>query len=220
MPRLILGSGSVHRRRLLSRLRLEFDVISPDADESARPGEHPREIAIRLAAAKVDRICRAVDVADAVVIGADQTAALDGRRLRKPGDRDTAIRQLLECRGRTVFFHTACEVLDGPTGQRFRGIDSTQVRFLQLEPARIERYVDIERPYDCTGGFQAEGLGIALFESIDSTDPTALPGLPLVWLCAVLRQVGLDPLAPVEPAPPAQASPGSPRAPGAAARGS
>jgi len=201
VPRLILGSSSVHRRRLLGRLHVEFDIVSPEADESTRPGEHPRELAVRLANDKVNRVCQAADVADAVVIGADQTAALNGRLLRKPGDRNTAIRQLLDCRGRTVCFHTACEVLDGTTGRRFQGIDTTRVRFLDLQRPRIERYVDIERPYDCTGGFQAEGLGITLFESIESTDPTALLGLPLVWLCGVLRELGLDPLAPTPPTP-------------------
>ena len=196
MPRLILGSSSVHRRHLLSRLHVAFETLSPDVDESARSGESPRELAIRLATDKVDRICQSADVGDAVVIGADQTAALNGQLLRKPGDRSTAVRQLLDCRGQTVFFHTACEILDGPTGRRFQGIDKTLVHFLELERPLIERYVDLEHPYDCTGGFQAEGLGITLFESIESTDPTALLGLPLVWLCGVLREVGLDPLAP------------------------
>ena len=102
----------------------------------------------------------------------------------------------MDCAGKTVSFHTACVVLDGPTGRRFEGIDRTRVRFLDLERPRVERYVDIERPYSCTGGFQAEGLGITLFESIESTDPTALLGLPLVWLCGVLRKIGLDPLGP------------------------
>ena len=196
MPRLILGSSSVHRRQLLGRLHVGFETLSPDVDESARPGESPLELAIRLASDKVDRICRSADVGNAIVIGSDQTAALNGKLLRKPGDRNTAIRQLLACQGQTVSFHTACEIFDGPTGRRFQGIDNTQVNFLDLERPRIERYVDLERPYDCTGGFQAEGLGITLFESIESTDPTALLGLPLVWLCGVLREVGLDPLAP------------------------
>ena len=195
MARLILGSSSAHRRHLLSRLRIDFETRSPDVDESARPGEPAHELAIRLADAKLDRIFQSPDASDAVIIGADQTASLNGRLLRKPGDRDTAIRQLLECRGETVSFHTACVVLDGPTGRRFRGVDRTRVRFLNLERQRIERYVELERPYDCTGGFQAEGLGIALFESIESTDPTALLGLPLVWLCGVLRELGHDPLA-------------------------
>ena len=196
MPRLILGSSSVHRRHLLGRLHVEFETLSPDVDESARPGESPRELAIRLASDKVDRICRSTDVGNAVVIGADQTAALNGMRLRKPGDRDTAIRQLMDCQGQTVSFHTACEIVDGPTGRRFQGIDTTLVHFLDLDRPRIERYVDLEHPYDCTGGFQAEGLGITLFESIESTDPTALLGLPLVWVCGVLREIGLDPLEP------------------------
>ena len=205
MARLILGSSSVHRRHLLSRLRLGFETRSPDVDESAQPGEPPRQLAMRLADAKLDRICQSADVADAIIIGADQTASLNGRLLRKPGDRDTAVRQLLDCREETVTFYTACAVLNGPTGRRFRGIDRTRVRFLNLQRQRIERYVELERPYDCTGGFQAEGLGIALFESIESTDPTALLGLPLVWLCGVLRELGHDPLAPRRTAP---ASPG------------
>ncbi len=212
MPRLILGSSSVHRRHLLRRLHVDFETLSPNVDESVRPGEHARDLAVRLAAAKLERIRRIADVDDAVVISADQTADTDGRLLRKPGDRRTAIRQLMDCQGRTAAFHTACVVLDGPTGRRFEATDRTCVNFLCLERPRIERYVDIERPFDCTGGFQAEGLGITLFESIESTDPTALLGLPLVWLCGVLREVGLDPLG---PEPPGGASPVSPSVPGA-----
>ena len=201
MPRLILGSGSTHRRRLIDRLRLEVLTRAPGVDETAKPGESAHALAVRLAEAKAERIARSTDAADAVVIGADQAAALDGRLLGKPGDRTTAVRQLLACRGATVSFHTACMVLDGRTGRRFQGIDHTRVRFLHLDRRKIERYVELERPYDCAGGFRAEGLGITLFESIESKDPTALLGLPLIWLCTVLRELGLDPLEPPRTTP-------------------
>ena len=201
MPRLILGSSSVHRRRLLARLRLDVETCVPDVDESAEAGETARELALRLADAKAERVTRAVGDTDTVIIGADQAAALNGRLLRKPGDRSTAIGQLLECRGATVSFHTACVVRDERTHRYFQGVDHTRVRFLDLDRGQIERYVELERPFDCAGGFKAEGLGIALFESIESTDPTALLGLPLIWLCAVLREIGLDPLDPAGTSP-------------------
>ena len=214
MRRLILGSASVHRRRLLGRLGLEPEVWPPDVDESARPGENARDMAMRLAMAKATAVARFHDADDAVIIGSDQTAVLGGRLLRKPGDRQNAIRQLLDCRGETVSFHTACVVVDASTGRHFEGIDDTRVHFRCVEQARIERYVDLEKPYDCAGAFKVEGLGIALFRSIDSTDPTALQGLPLIWLCEVLSDLGLDPLDPAQRAP---THPGQATVPGAAA---
>ena len=200
MPRLILGSGSVHRRRLLARLRLDVETREPGVDESAKAGETARELALRLAEAKAERVARNLGDPGAVIIGADQTAAREGRLLRKPGDRNTAVEQLLDCRGAVVSFHTACVIRDERNGRRFTGLDQTRVHFAALDRGRIERYVDLERPFDCTGGFKAEGLGITLFESIESTDPTALLGLPLIWLCGVLREIGLDPLDPFGPA--------------------
>ncbi len=210
MPRLILGSSSVHRRRLLARLQLEFETRTPDVDESAEAGETARELALRLANTKAERVAQTLGDSDAVIIGSDQAAALNGRLLRKPGDRSTAIGQLLECQRATVSFHTACVVRDERTRRRFHGVDHTRVRFLDLDRRQIERYVELERPFDCAGGFKAEGLGISLFESIESTDPSALLGLPLIWLCTVLREIGLNPLGPVDPLDPAGTSPAYP----------
>ena len=201
MPRLILGSSSVHRRALLARLGLEVETCVPDVNESTAADESARELAIRLANAKADRVARIVDDPNAAIIGADQAAALDGQLLRKPGDRSTAIAQLLKCRGATVSFHTACVIRDERSRRRFQGVDHTRVNFLDLDRGQVERYVDLERPFDCAGGFKAEGLGITLFESIESTDPTALLGLPLIWLCTVLREIGVDPLDPAATIP-------------------
>jgi septum formation protein len=192
MPPLILASRSPYRRALLERLRLDFAVCAPDVDEQARPGESAGSLAGRLATAKAE----AAATAGAVVVGADQVAALDQRLLGKPGDHATALRQLLACRGRRVVFHTAATVIDARSGRSWQRIDETRVLFASLDPERIDRYLRLERPYDCAGAFKAEGLGIALLERIDSGDPTALIGLPLIWLAATLRMLGLDPLRP------------------------
>ena len=133
---------------------------------------------------------------DSIIIGADQAAALDGELLRKPGDRTTALRQLMACQGRVVSFHTACTVIDQKSGRRLHGVDYTRVSFLTLDERRLERYIELEQPLDCAGGFKAEGLGIVLFDSIESTDPTALLGLPLIWLSRALRDLAVDALDP------------------------
>lgn len=196
MPRLILASTSRYRRELLGRLGVPFETASPEVDEQPRPDERPRALAERLAAAKAE----SVTDGDAVVIGADQVAAQGQRPLGKPGDHVTALRQLLGFQGRQVVFYTAVSVVDGRSGTRYRTVDLTRVRFLELSAAQLDRYLAIEQPYDCAGGFKAEGLGIALFESIESSDPTALLGLPLIWLSRVLRDLDLDPLeAPLRP---------------------
>ena len=196
MPRLILGSTSRYRQQLLARLGLEVETRDPGVDEAAGRSEEAPKLAARLAHAKASNVAAATDLAEAIIIGADQVAALDGQLLRKPGNRETAIRQLMTCQGKIVSFHTACAVIDQRSGQRWEGIDHTRVSFLTLDKPRLERYIELEQAYDCAGGFKAEGLGIALFESIESTDPTALLGLPLIWLCGVLRNLGLNPLDP------------------------
>jgi septum formation protein len=187
---LILASTSRYRRELLARLRLPFTVTAPAADESAQPGEEPAELAQRLAAAKA----RSIGGGDAVVIGSDQVAALDGRRLRKPGTHAVALRQLLDARGRVVVFHTAVLVVDQATGRSWSHVDQTQVHFATLDEAALDRYLRLEEPYDCAGSFKSEGLGVALFERVVAEDPTALIGLPLIWLARTLAAAGLDPL--------------------------
>jgi septum formation protein len=190
MRRLILASTSRYRRELLSRLGLPFEVQAPDAAEDAIEGELPPAMAARLALAKA----RSIRAADAVVIGSDQVASLEGRLLRKPGEHAAALRQLLSCQGKTVVFHTAAVVLDTANGATAAHTDRTEVRFATLDEAALDRYVRLEQPYDCAGSFKAEGLGVTLFTSIDSSDPTALIGLPLIWVAAALRAVGVDPL--------------------------
>jgi septum formation protein len=190
--RLILASTSRYRRDLLARLGLKFDVEAPDAEELALDGEGPATMAARLALAKAGSI----RAPDAVVIGSDQVASLDGRLLRKPGGRAAALRQLQACQGKTVVFDTAVAVLDHTTGVTVEHVDRTEVHFAALDTAALDRYVRREQPYDCAGSFKAEGLGVALFERIDSSDPTALIGLPLIWLAGALRRLDLDPLGP------------------------
>ena len=186
-PRLILASTSRYRRELLQRLRLPFDVAAPGTDEAALPGEPPQALARRLAAAKATAI--ASHMPGAWVIGSDQVAELDGIALGKPGTRDAAVSQLASMSGREVVFRTAVSVVHGD-GRAFHAEDATIVRFRGLDDAEIGRYVDAEQPFDCAGSFKSEGLGIALFEAIETQDPTALIGLPLIATARLLRQAG------------------------------
>jgi septum formation protein len=194
---LLLASTSRYRRELLGRLGLAFEVRAPTTDERALAAEPPELMAGRLAAAKAESVA----APDAIVIGSDQTASLDGRLLRKPGRHEIALAQLEACQGKTVTFHTGVHVLDTASGRSWSHVDRTEVRFARRERAELARYLEIEQPYDCVGSFKAEGLGVALFESIDSRDPTALIGLPLIWLAAALKSAGLDPLASADPQP-------------------
>lgn len=191
MPTIILASTSRYRRELLDRLQLPFEVRAPNAPEVARDGEAPDAMARRLALAKAHSIA----AANTIVIGSDQVASLEGRLLRKPGTADAAIAQLRACQGRTVVFDTAVAVV-GEHGAVLEHVDRTEVRFRRLEPAALAEYVRIEQPLDCAGSFKAERLGVALFEEIVSRDPTALIGLPLIWLADALRAMGADPLRP------------------------
>jgi septum formation protein len=186
-PRLILASTSPYRRDLLARLRLPFDVARPEVDETPRAGEPPRSVAQRLAAAKASAIARGTP--NAWIIGSDQVAALGDAVLGKPGTRETAQAQLAAMSGRSVDFMTAVCVAH-PDGRHFEALDTTTVRFRVLTPDAIARYIDAEAPYDCAGSFKSEGLGIVLFESIESTDPTGLIGLPLIATANLLRQAG------------------------------
>ena len=206
MSRLILASTSRYRRQLLARLGLGLETHDPQVEETVLAGEKASDMASRLANAKADSAAQSLGSDEVIVIGADQVASLNGQLLRKPGNRETALEQLVACQGATVLFHTATTVIHCPSGRRWEDIDHTEVHFSQLDEARLKRYIELEEPYDCAGGFKAEGLGIVLFEAIESDDPTALLGLPLIWITKVLREIGLDPLdgplsaAPVHPA--------------------
>jgi septum formation protein len=192
-PTLILGSSSRYRKELLSRLHLPFEVMSPDVDESARAGEAPELTALRLAAEKAAAI--AARMPGALVIGSDQVATLDGEQIGKPGTHDNALRQLQKMRGRRVVFHTALCLWDGRKSAQDGAAQlenvQTFVTFRNLPDAELDAYLRIEQPYDCAGSAKNEGLGIALIEKIESTDPTALTGLPLIALTGMLRRAGV-----------------------------
>ena len=192
MPPIILASTSRYRRELLARLKLPFAARSPDVNEDAIAGEAPAAMAARLALAKAASIA----AANAIVIGSDQVASLDGQVLRKPGSAEVAVAQLRLTQGRTVVFNTAVAVIATGSGTTLRHVDRTEVLFRRLDDAALERYVQLENPLDCAGSFKSEGLGVALFERISSEDPTALVGLPLIFVAEALRKLGADPLSP------------------------
>lgn len=188
--RLVLGSTSRYRSELLSRLHLPFDVMAPNVDETPGATEAPSALALRLALAKA----RAVSAAhpEAIVIGSDQVADLQGKPLGKPGTHDRAVEQLQQMRGQSVVFQTAVAVVCAATGFEQVELATVDVLFRELSDAEIERYLRIEQPYDCAGSAKSEGLGISLLDSIRSDDPTALIGLPLIRTCRMLRAAGLE----------------------------
>ena len=192
-PTLILASTSRYRRELLQRLRLPFEVLSPGVDETPLPGEAPAALALRLALAKARAV--AALRPNAVVIGSDQVADLDGLAIGKPGTHERATEQLRLLSGRQAVFQTAVAVVRVDSAFEQVVLAPVSVRFRALSDAEIEHYLRLEEPYDCAGSAKCETLGIALLESIDSDDPTALVGLPLIRTCALLRAAGLDPLA-------------------------
>ena len=187
-PPLLLASSSPYRRELLSRLGLAFSHHSPDIDETPEPKEPIPGLCRRLAGAKAAALASRFPAH--TLIGCDQSAAVDGRQLHKPGTRARAVEQLKLLSGRTVGFYTAVAVLDSATGEASSALDVTEVRMRPLSESEIGRYLDLEQPFDCAGSFKAEGLGIALFEKIASEDPTALIGLPLIALSGLLRERG------------------------------
>ncbi|MEO8806295.1 MAG: Maf family nucleotide pyrophosphatase [Burkholderiaceae bacterium] len=191
-PLLILGSTSVYRRELLARLRLPFEIHAPDVDETPLPGEAPAALAQRLALAKAQAVSRLHP--NAVVIGSDQVADLDGQPIGKPGTHERAVKQLRSMSGRNVVFQTAVAVVCARSGYLGAALAPVTVRFRELSAEEIELYLRTEQPYDCAGSAKAETLGIALLDSIESDDPTALVGLPLIRTCALLRAAGIDPL--------------------------
>jgi septum formation protein len=196
---LVLGSTSPYRRELLQRLQIPFEVAAPDVDETPHAGETPSVLAQRLALAKAMAVARLFP--QAVVIGSDQVADLKGRPLGKPGTHDKAVAQLRQMRGQTVVFQTAVSVVCLESGFEQNSLAAVKVTFLDLSDDEIENYLRAEQPYDCAGSAKSEGLGIALLASIDSDDPTALVGLPLIRTCQMLRAAGIPLLSPTTTTP-------------------
>lgn len=188
--KLILASTSRYRRELLERLRVPFDCEPPGVDEQALPGERPRALSHRLATEKAQAVAQRHP--DALVIGSDQAASLDGASIiGKPGSHERAVEQLRAASGQTLMFHTSMAVLQQSSGFADSITIDTRVRFRRLSDLDIETYLRAEQPYDCAGAAKCEGLGISLLEAIEGGDPTALIGLPLIALCTMLRAAGL-----------------------------
>ena len=186
---LILGSTSRYRKELLSRLKIPFESVAPNVDETPHNQESPKDLALRLALAKARAV--ALKNPEAVVIGSDQVADLEGMPLGKPGNHTHAILQLQRMRGKTVIFQTALSVVCIASGYERTDLAAVKVKFRDLSDAEIESYLRAEEPYDCAGSAKSEGLGIALLESIENDDPTALIGLPLIRTCQMLREAGV-----------------------------
>ncbi|MTV37779.1 Maf-like protein [Duganella radicis] len=187
---LVLASSSAYRKTLLSRLQLPFEVAIPDIDETPLPGETPSATALRLAREKAAAV--AANMPGAIVIGSDQVATLDDEQIGKPGNHANALAQLQKMRGREVIFHTALCVWDGRNNTAQVEDIQTVVKFRDLPDEELDAYLRIERPYDCAGSAKNEALGIAILERIDSSDPTALTGLPLIALTGMLRNLGVS----------------------------
>jgi septum formation protein len=187
--RLVLGSTSPYRRDLLARLRLPFEVAAPDVDETPHPRETPQQLACRLAMTKARTVAGRFPAH--VVIGSDQVADLAGQPLGKPGTHERAVAQLRQMRGQTVVFQTAVAVVCQASGFAQMDLAQVKVLFRDLSDVEIEAYLLAETPYDCAGSAKSEGLGIALLERIDSDDPTALVGLPLIRTCRMLEAAGV-----------------------------
>jgi septum formation protein len=186
---LVLASTSPYRRELLQRLRLDFDIVSPGVEEAPHVGELPSATAVRLAQAKASAV-RSV-FPQALIIGSDQVAEIDGERLDKPGTHERAAAQLRRLSGRAANFHTAVALLNATTGAMHSRLVVTRVVFRELTPAAIDSYLYKEQPYDCAGSAKSEGLGIALLRAIEGDDPTALIGLPLIALTEMLAAEGV-----------------------------
>jgi septum formation protein len=187
--RVVLGSGSRYRRELLARLLPEFEVVVPDVDESRRPGEDGTSLALRLAEAKTRAVAQLRPAA--IVIGSDQVAECGSDILGKPGTAEIAIRQLAGCSGRALRLHTAVCVAAPPGARLEQYLDTTTLRFRTLSGDEIARYVERDQPLDCAGSFRFESLGAALFSEVHTADPTAIQGLPLLWLAGALLRAGV-----------------------------
>jgi 7-methyl-GTP pyrophosphatase len=198
---LVLASSSPYRRQLMERLGIDFTVIAPAVDETPLAQESPAELALRLAREKASAV--AADYPDAVIVGSDQVASIDEEQLGKPGNHKVAAAQLARCSGRAVKFHTAvcvCHRASGAgemTGEMTEGmikethVDLTTVHFHTLNSAMIDSYLRKDQPWDCAGSFKSEGLGVTLFDAIETRDPTAIIGLPLIWLAGSLQRAGI-----------------------------
>jgi len=189
-PPIILASTSKYRSELLNKLRMPFETANPAVDETPLTGESPVAIASRLALAKSRAIT--APFPNTLVIGSDQVASIDNRVIGKPGNMDRAIEQLTLSSGRCVEFHTAVSVTDIDGGKSLSQLETTRVYFRALSHAQIVRYLEADRPFDCAGSFKAEGLGITLFQKIESRDPSALVGLPLIALVEMLTTFGVE----------------------------
>jgi MAF protein len=189
MPQLILGSTSPFRKALLEKLGIPFLTDAPQTDESRHDGESPAELVRRLAEAKARDVGRRYP--DALVIGSDQVACVDGDILGKPGNRENAIAQLSAASGKAVTFFTGLCLFNSGTGQPRAAVEPFTVKFRDLTRAQIERYVDREQPFNCAGSFKSEGFGITLFSALEGRDPNALVGLPLILLVEMLSEQGV-----------------------------
>jgi septum formation protein len=189
-PKLILASSSIYRKELLEHLQLPFGVISPDVDETPLVDEAPELTALRLAQEKARKV--GISEPDALIIGCDQVAILDGVQLGKPLTHDNAVRQLRLMRGREVTFHSALCLFNARTGHMQADVVPTMVTFRQISDDQIERYLQKEQPYHCAGSAKSEGLGIALISAIHGDDPNALIGLPLIRLITMLQHESVN----------------------------
>jgi septum formation protein len=183
---LVLASTSIYRRELLQRLQIPFITIAPNVDETPLPGESARATSLRLAQQKAFKV--AIDYPDALIIGSDQVALLDGRQLGKPMHHDNAVLQLRSMRGKTTYFYTALTLLNSKTGTMQSEVAENRVTLRDLSDAEIESYLRKEQPYHCAGSAKSEGLGIALMSAMQGDDPNALIGLPLILLIDMLRR--------------------------------
>ncbi|MEM1433314.1 MAG: nucleoside triphosphate pyrophosphatase [Pseudomonadota bacterium] len=192
-PKLLLASGSRYRAAVLEKLGLPFQQQASAADETPLAGEHPYDLVRRLAREKAAAL--APTYPEHLIISSDQVALIDGQVLGKPGTSTRAVLQLQQLRGRTARFYTSLALLDNPSGRRWEDVVTTDVQFRQLTDAQLRNYVEREQPLDCAGAFKSEGLGISLFRGIQSSDPDALIGLPLIRLCDFLAEASVDVLA-------------------------
>jgi len=187
-PAIVLASASQYRRGLLDRFLDEYEAVSPGIDESNAEGLSPQKLALHLARTKAEAV--SMQARNSLVIGADQLAVLDEQVLGKPGDHQKAVEQLLAASGQTVTFRTAVCILDPVGRSRYEHVDKTTVRFRQFDRRLAETYLRHDEPYDCAGSFKIEGAGFVLFESVKTDDPTALIGLPMIWVSDVLLELG------------------------------
>lgn len=187
-PGIVLASSSAYRRGLLDRFLSEYETVSPDVDESNQDGLEPDALAQYLARKKAEAGSAAAR--DSLIVGADQLAVLDGQVLGKPGGHQKAVEQLLAASGKTVLFLTAVCVLDPVSRKRYEHVDHTTVRFREFDRRLAEAYLRLDEPYDCAGSFKLEGAGFLLFESVRTDDPTALIGLPMIWVADRLLALG------------------------------